>query len=120
MRYILLIYGDESGRSEMSEREASADTQRWQDYTTWLTEQGWHLGGEPLLGTDQATSVRVTAGERVVIDGPFAETKEALGGYYIIGVEHLDDAIEAAARCPGAEYGTMEVRPIMELEMPQA
>ena len=71
--------------------------------------------GDALADVEHATSVRLTEGERLVTDGPFAETKETLGGYYLIDVEHLDDAIEAAARCPGARYGTVEVRPMMEM-----
>ena len=70
--------------------------------------------GDALADVEQATSVRVRDGERIVTDGPFAETKETLGGYYLIDVEHLDDAIEAARRCPGARYGTIEVRPLVD------
>ena len=77
--------------------------------------------GDALQPVDQATSVRVQGGERIVTDGPFAETKETLGGYYLIDVDNLDDAIEAAAECPGAQYGTIELRPVMVFEeMPQA
>ncbi|MGZ8600953.1 MAG: YciI family protein [Actinomycetota bacterium] len=76
--------------------------------------------GDALVDVDQATSVRVRDGERLVTDGPFAETKEALGGYYLLEVDNLDDAIEAAAACPGARNGTIELRPVAELpEMPQ-
>jgi hypothetical protein len=71
--------------------------------------------GDALQPTAQATSVTTRSGDRVVTDGPFAETKEQLGGYYLIDVDNLDDAIEAAGRCPGAAYGTIEVRPIADL-----
>jgi len=116
MRYLLLIYTDESQRPEMTESESTTTDKRWADYTNWLTEKGWMRAGDALQPTDQATSIRVHGSERVVTDGPFAETKEQLGGFYMIEVENLDDAIEAAARCPGAQLGTMEVRPIMEYD----
>ena len=119
MRYLLLIYGDEAARPEMSEKQGNVEMKRWYDYSNWLVEKGWMRGGDALQDTDHATSVRISGGDRVVTDGPFAETKEQLGGFYLIEVGNLDDAIEAAARCPGAELGTMEVRPIMELDLPE-
>jgi hypothetical protein len=114
-QYMLLIYGDESGWTQATESEQTATLQAYNDYSKWLADKGWMQGGEPLHDTSQATSVRVRNGERLVTDGPFAETKEQLGGYYIVEVENLDDAIEAAARCPGAAHGTMEVRPLMPM-----
>jgi hypothetical protein len=119
MRYLLLIYGDESQQPAMSEEESTTVDTRWTDYTNWLVEKGWMRAGDALQPTDQATSVTIRGSERVVTDGPFAETKEQLGGFYLIEVDNLDDAIEAAARCPGAELGTMEVRPILELDLPE-
>ncbi len=121
MQYMLLIYGDMSAFPEMTEDEQNANMREWFDYSRWLDEKGWMKAGDALQDIDQATSVRLSGGERLVTDGPFAETKETLGGYYLIDVEHLDDAIEAAARCPGAKYGTIEVRPLLELppETPQ-
>jgi len=113
MRYLLLIYGDESGA--MSEEDMTGAMEPWFAYTDWLRGKGWMKGGDALQPTNQATSVTSRSGERVVTDGPFAETKEQLGGYYLIEVDHLDDAIEAAGRCPGAAYGTIEVRPVAEL-----
>ena len=89
--------------------------QRWNDYTQWLVDKGWMRAGDALQPTSQATSVTTRSGDRVVTDGPFAETKEQLGGYYLLDVDNLDDAIEAAGRCPGAAYGTIEVRPIADL-----
>ncbi len=112
-QYLLLIYEDESGSASASPDDMTEMMRAYGEYTQWLAAQGWMRGGDALHGTDQATSVRVRDGERVVVDGPFAETKEQLGGYYLIETEHLDDAIEAAARCPGAARGTMEIRPIM-------
>ncbi|HEX6130546.1 MAG TPA: YciI family protein [Actinomycetota bacterium] len=122
MKYMLLIYADEragvEARAGMSEEEQQKYLQAWFDYGDWLGQKGWLVAGDALQDTSQATSVRVHDGERVVTDGPFAETKEQLGGYYLLDVEHLDDAIEAAAACPGAAYGTIELRPLMEFEQP--
>ncbi len=109
---MLLIYGDQSGWADVSEEEHAATLAAYGDFSTWLREKGWMRAGDELHDTTQATSVRVRDGERLVTDGPFAETKEALGGYYVIEVDNLDDAIEAASRCPGAAYGTIEVRPV--------
>jgi hypothetical protein len=120
MQYLLLIYGDSSAAADMTDEEQSANMKAWFDYSSWLAEKGWMQGGDALQDVDQATSVRVKGGERLVTDGPFAETKETLGGYYLIDVENLDDAIEAAARCPGAHRGTIEVRPIQEFSRPDA
>jgi hypothetical protein len=111
MRYMLLIYGpDPATRSDDS--AGMRDMQPWFDYGNWLTERGLFRAGEPLAPTSSATTVRVQGGQRLVTDGPFAETKEVLGGYYIIECDDLDTAIDAAARCPGARFGSMEVRPI--------
>jgi hypothetical protein len=115
-QYLLLIYGDESGWVQTTEADQAATLQAYNDYSTWLADKGWMLGGDALHDTSKATSVRLRNGERLVTDGPFAETKEQLGGYYLIEVENLDDAIEAASRCPGAAYGTMEVRPILSMD----
>jgi hypothetical protein len=116
MRYMLLIYGDEKAWASAPSEMQAAGYQLYTDYSDWLREKGWMLAGDPLRDTGQATSVRVHEGERVVTDGPFAETKEQLGGYYIIQTDNLDDAIEAAARCPGAQTGTIEVRPLDDME----
>ncbi len=115
MQYLLLIYADMSAFPEMSEDEQRASMEQWTDYSNWLTEKGWMRGGDALKDVDQATSVRIQDGERLVTDGPFAETKETLGGYYLLDVDNLDDAIEAAGRCPGAHYGTIELRPVLEM-----
>lgn len=114
MRYMLLIYGPEM-ETGVDTSAPMRDMTPWFDYGRWLTEQGYFRGGEPLAPTTTATTVRVQNGQRLVTDGPFAETKEVLGGYYIVECPDLDTAIEAAARCPGAQYGTMEVRPIVEV-----
>ena len=108
MRYMLLIYGDDMASANASPEERKQGYDAYDRYTKWLAE------------TDQATTVRVRGEETLTTDGPFAETKEQLGGYYIVDCEDLDQAIEAAAECPGARYGSMEVRPIIDLEAPPA
>jgi hypothetical protein len=116
MRYLLLIYGDESTYGRMSEAELQADMQKWGEYTAALTAAGASPGGEALQPTATATSVRDDNGNPIVTDGPFAETREQLGGYYLLDVENLDEAIKWAHRCPGVKYGTIELRPIQEFD----
>ena len=118
MKYLLLIYGDEAamesyiGNATPEQRDAQVKV--WYDYGDWLTGRGWYVAGDALQSTSTATSVRAPHGTPVVTDGPFAETKEQLGGYYILDVANLDEAIEAAAACPGATFGTIELRPIRD------
>jgi hypothetical protein len=116
MRYLLLIYGDESTYANMSEEELQADMQKWWEYDAALKEAGATPGGEALQPTATATSVRDDNGSPLVTDGPFAETREQLGGYYVLDVENLDEAIKWAHRCPGAKSGTIELRPIQEFD----
>lgn len=112
MKYLLLIYSDEQTLSE-PEREAcyAESTQLAQD----LAVSGQYLGANPLQPTSMATSVRVREGKRVVTDGPFAETREQLGGYFLIEAKDLDQAIGIAARIPMARKGSVEIRPVIEL-----
>jgi hypothetical protein len=114
MRYLLLIYGDEKGWTSLSPEEQAVEMKAWNDYTDWLREKGWHLGGEALEPTSAATTVREQGGSVLTTDGPFAETKEQLGGYYLIDCANLDEAIQAASRIPSVGRGSVEVRPIME------
>ena len=114
MQYLLLIYGDESGWQERSPEEQAVEMKAWDDYTEWLREKGWFVGGEALHPTSSATTVRERDGKVMTTDGPFAETKEQLGGYYLVTCENLDEAIEAASRIPSVGQGSIEVRPIME------
>ncbi|MGZ8566739.1 MAG: YciI family protein [Actinomycetota bacterium] len=118
MRYLLLIYGDEKAQEQamqgLSEEQQMTEMKVWFEYTDWLREKGYHRSGEGLEPTAAATTVRAPAGEAVVTDGPFAETKEQLGGFYLIETTNLDEAIEAAKRCPGSQHGSIELRPIME------
>src|SRR3954454_19883862 len=118
MQYMLLIYTDENSWDQISESEQS---QLYQDYTTFtedLRERGWYRSSDQLQPIATATSVRVRSGERLVTDGPFAETKEQLGGFYLIECDSLDDAIEVAARVPSARHGTVEVRPVVSYDEP--
>ncbi len=118
MRYLLLIYGPSDQMGDPSPDPSIHAA--WIDYTNWLASEGLHLGGEALRPTSTATTVRVRGGERLVTDGPFAETREVLGGYYLLEAADIDRAIEAAARCPGARYGSIELRPIAEMpDMPR-
>ncbi len=115
MRYMLLIYTDPTAGPADGSPEQAAEMPRWFAYTEELAGAGCLIGGEPLHGVDDATTVRVRDGQTITTDGPFAETKETLGGYYMIDVDTLDEALEWAAKMPNITYGTVEVRPIMEL-----
>jgi hypothetical protein len=124
MKYLLLIYGDEATmeayRANTPQDQQAAEAKVWYEYGDWLKEKGWYLAGEALQPTATATSVRAADGKPIVTDGPFAETKEQLGGYYVLDVANADDAIEAGNRCPGAMFGTIELRPIQEFpDQPQ-
>jgi len=114
MRYLLLIY-EEPPATPPTDEEWAAIMPAYNAFGAWVAEKGWMQGGEALQDVSTATTVSVRDGRRIVTDGPFAETKEHLGGYYLIDAPSLDDAIEAAVRIPGAQTGKVEVRPIMEL-----
>jgi hypothetical protein len=113
MQYAILIYGDEKEAQKMTEEERNQDFGRWMQYTKDLGGAGVMRGGEALQPIGTATTVRVRNGKIRNSDGPFAETKEQLGGFYLIDVPNLDQALAWAAKCPGAAYGSIEVRPIM-------
>jgi hypothetical protein len=118
MKYMLLIYLAENAMNE-SEREQCyvESTQLAQD----LHARGQYLAASPLHPVSTATSVRVREGKRLITDGPFAETREHLGGYYVVEASDLDEAIAIAARIPGARKGTVEIRPVMEIPgLPEA
>lgn len=112
MKYMLLVYGDENGLSETERKDCYVEsTQLAHD----LHAKGQYVAANPLQPTSMATSVRIRNGKRVVTDGPFAETREQLGGYFLIDAKNLDEAIAVAGRIPMARKGTVEIRPIMEL-----
>jgi hypothetical protein len=112
MKYLLLIYGNEAAMQSTSQETRGQVTAAYTAYTEAMKKAGVHVGGERLRPTSAASTVRVANGKTQVLDGPYAETKEQLGGYYMIDVPDLDAALSWAARCPGAAHGTMEVRPI--------
>jgi hypothetical protein len=112
MKYMLLIYTDENSWTENEREHCYVESTQ---LTHALSAQGKFLGASPLHPVATATSVRVRDGKRLVTDGPFAETREQLGGYFLIQAEHLDEAIDIAGRIPGARKGTVEVRPVIEL-----
>jgi hypothetical protein len=113
MKYMLLIYQDEMALDEAYRQACYGEsTQLAND----IAAKGQYLGASPLRPTVSATSVRVRDGKRMVTDGPFAETREQLGGYYLVDVANLDQAIDIAARIPGARNGTVEIRPVVELQ----
>jgi hypothetical protein len=113
MQYMLLIYNDPHGWESMSEAERGEVFNAYGTFTAELQASGKMVAGDALQATDTATSVRVRDGETLTTDGPFAETKEVLGGYYLIDVESLDEALEWGSKVPGARYGTIEVRPVV-------
>ncbi len=116
MQYMLLIYGDESSWGNRSEEERGQMMQAYGDYTQELRDSGAMIAGDALEPTQTATTVRVENDETLTTDGPFAETKEQLGGYYLIEASSLDEALEWAAKIPGARHGSVEVRPVMVFE----
>ena len=113
MKYLLLIYGNEAGMQSAPKAAVEQMMGAYGAYTEALKKAGVLVGGERLGPSGSASTVRVADGKTKVLDGPYAETKEQLGGYYMIEVPNLDAALSWAARCPGASHGTMEVRPIM-------
>jgi hypothetical protein len=112
MKYLLMIYADEKAYAAMSPDDAKRGTQAYMAYTEALKNAGVHIGGERLQPTSTATTVRTTNGKTQVLNGPYTETKEQFGGYYMIDVPDLDAALAWAARCPGAHHGVVEVRPL--------
>lgn len=113
MKYLMLVYAEENCYAE-GEREACI--QESIQLTHDLHAKGQYLGASPLHPVATATSVRIRDGKRLVTDGPFAETREQLGGYYLVDAKNLDEAIDIASRIPGARKGTVEVRPVFELK----
>jgi hypothetical protein len=111
MEYMILIYADEKLYSGMSEQRLGELMKSYGDYTQELIAAGVLRGGAELAPVHTATTVRVRDGKIACTDGPFAETKEQLGGYYLIDCANLDEAIQWAAKCPSAGVGSMEVRP---------
>jgi len=117
MEYLLLIYHSEADGKRFSAAEMGQMHQAYMTFTQDLTKAGKNKGGNALEQSTTATTVRVRNDKTSVTDGPFAETKEQLGGYYVVEAKDLDEAISIAARIPGAKHGSIEVRPIRKIDM---
>ena len=114
MRYLLLIYQNEAEQAKRSQEELGARYGAYEAFTEEVQKRGVFLGGEAVMPINTATTVQVRGGKTLTTDGPFAETKEQLGGYYLLNCKDLDEAIEFAAKIPAAKDGSIEIRPIME------
>jgi hypothetical protein len=116
MRYLLLIYQDEAAHAQWSKAQLEEEYAGYNNFGGELDKRGVKSQGEALMPTNTATTVRLRDGKILTTDGPFAETKEQLGGYYLLNCQDLDEAIELAAKIPAARDGSIEIRPIMEFE----
>jgi len=114
MRYLCLIYDEESKFGKMPKEQADAMMSEYFAFTEGIKKSGHYIGGEALQPIQTATTVRVRNGKVSTTDGPFAETKEQLGGYYLINAKDLNDAIQIASKIPSSRAGSIEVRPIQE------
>jgi hypothetical protein len=114
MRYLCLIYDNEKTFADMPKEESDAIFGEYYAFTEGIKSSGHWLGGEALQPVNTATTVRLRNGKISTTDGPFAETKEQLGGYYLINAKDLNDAIQIVAKIPSVRYGSIEIRPIME------
>ena len=112
MKYLLLIFGNEAEGAKRSAEQMGGVLKEYVAFTDSIRQNGNFVGGERLQPTATATTVRVRENKTVTTDGPFAETKEQLGGYYLIEAKDIDEAIAIAARIPGARFGCVEVRPV--------
>ncbi len=112
MQYLLLIYGKETELTQLPKEKATEMYGAYMAFKEAMTKAGVLLGNSGLRPTSQATTVRAPDGKKSVVNGPFAETKEQLGGYFLIEVPDLDAALSWASRCPAAQYGAVEVRPV--------
>ncbi len=115
MQYLILIYGNEENDAKMTPEQNGELFAAYGKYTADLKEAGVYVGGEALEATTTATTIRVRDQKTLTIDGPFAETKEALGGFYLLDCKDLDEALKWGAQCPHATIGSIEVRPIMKV-----
>jgi len=115
MQYLLMLYGDESAWPKMTKEQQEQGVAAFRSYSEALSKAGVLKGSNRLQPTTSATTVRAPNGKPQVLDGPYIDTKEQLAGYYLIDVADLDAAISWAARCPGASYGTVEVRPVWSM-----
>ena len=118
MRYLCLIYDDEKAAGTRSKAENDQVMSEYMAFTADIRQSGQYLGGDALQPVQTATTVRVRNGKLSTTDGPFAETKEQLGGFYMIQARDLNEAIQVASRIPSARTGSVEVRPVMEFDLP--
>ena len=116
MRYVLLIYQNEAEHAQLSQEEREAENGAYQTLTEEFRQRGLLLNTAAIQPIDTATTVRVRGGKTVITDGPFAETKEQLRGYVLLNCQDLDEALALAARIPAANYGAIEIRPVMEVK----
>jgi hypothetical protein len=119
MKYVLLTYNDEKAAANMPKETMQVVMGEYAAYTQQIQQSGARLAGEALQPTSTASTVRVRDGKTLTTHGPFAETKEQLGGFYLIEASNLDEAIEWAAKCPAAKAGSVEVRPVIEYNWQQ-
>lgn len=115
MKYMLLCYTVSDSAPIPGTPEQAAEAEEWFAFTSAVAQSGALLGSDPLQGAETATTLRIRDQERTITDGPYLETKEVLGGYYVVEVENLDAALELAAQIPLARYGSVEVRPILDI-----
>jgi hypothetical protein len=116
MQYLLLIYENEKAFNELSEADAGKMFGEYMEYSRDIKASGHMVAGDALQPTTKATTVRVRDGKTLTTDGPFAETREQLGGYYLVEAADLDEAIKLAARIPSSRWGSIEVRPVMSFK----
>ncbi len=118
MQYLLMIYGNEQAWEKFTDAERKGIMQEYTEFTKSIAQSGHYRGGNELKSIANATTVRVRDKKKLVTDGPFAETKEQLGGYYLVEAKDLDEALALAARIPSVRWGAIEVRPINPHDMP--
>ena len=116
MKYMLILTSDPADEPTPNDEAFGPYMAEWAAYSQALVEAGALVAGEALQGVETASTVQVRDGKRIVTDGPFVETKEVIGGYYVIDVADLDQALDWAARIPNAHFGTVEVRPVMSFD----
>jgi len=114
MKYLLLIYESEQASAGLSEAEQGKIFEEYMTYTKGIKKSGNYIGGEALQPISDATTVRVKNGKTLTTDGPFAETREQLGGFFLVDAQNLDEALDIASRIPAGKWGTVEVRPVID------
>jgi hypothetical protein len=119
MRYLCLIYDDEKTMAAMAKSDADAFMGEYFTFTEDIKRTGHYVAGEALHPVATATTLRTRSGKTTTTDGPFAETKEQLGGFYLIDAKDLNEALQIAGRIPSARYGSIEVRPVVDFSQPQ-